>query len=202
MSRRTSTLAVVAALLASLLTAGCGGGDTPAAPKDRTGPRTVTEPFPGLGRPRCSAGGLSADLAAQELPSPVADMRARIARAAVDCDYDALERLGRARGESFEFSYGAARSAARYWRTLEASGEPVMAALVKVLSLPFARARSGVYVWPSAHREHPNEADWKALRRLYSPAEIERMREAGTGYLGWRVGIAGDGDWQFFIAGD
>lgn len=34
------------------------------------------------------------------------------------------------------------------------------------------------------------------------PYEATAMRDAGSGYLGWRVGIRGDGTWMFLVAGD
>jgi hypothetical protein len=141
-------------------------------------------------------------------------MRLRIVSSARRCDYAALVRLGNERGRGLAFSYGGTTSAVRFWRTLERSGRKPrpMEALVKVLSLPYAtvalngravpRARARFYVWPSAHRVNPSARDWRALRALYTEAQIDAMRRGGTGYLGYRVGITPAGDWQYFIAGD
>jgi hypothetical protein len=49
---------------------------------------------------------------------------------------------------------------------------------------------------------NPSGSDWRALRVLYTQAQIDAMRRAGVGYLGFRVGITPAGDWQYFIAGD
>ena len=189
----TATLAVAAALAAGAAGAGGQEAGTSAGP---AGTRADTH--------RCSASSLPAGRSVRGLPRAVASMRLRIIAAARRCDYALLERLGNERGRGLTFSYGAGRSAARFWRTLERSGEkpPPMAALVKVLAMPFARNEARFYVWPSAHRENPTERDWRALRTLYTAAQIERMKRGGTGYLGYRVGITAGGDWQYFVAGD
>ena len=149
----------------------------------------------------CSAKGFELELTAQKLPTPVASMRKRIFAAALRCDYTTLVRLGDEHGKGLAFSYGGDRSAAAYWTKLERTKEPVMRALATVLTLPFARTE-GFYAWPSAHREKPSDADWKALRALYPQSTIDRMRRGGIGYFGWRVGIRPDGNWMYFISGD
>lgn len=152
---------------------------------------------------RCSASRLSPKLPAQKLPARVASMRARIARAAVACDYAALERLARERGQSFEFSFGAGRSPAAYWRHREQTRQDdPLAKLVGILRLPFTRDRNGAYAWPSAYRLKPTKADWDALVGVYSRAEVTRFRKSEIGYYGYRAGISRAADWRFFIAGD
>ena len=163
----------------------------------------------------CSARALPAARPVAGLPPRVASMRLRIVAAARRCDYAALVRLGNEVRRGLAFSYGASRSAPEFWRMLERGAGPEprpMEALVKLLSMPHAAvaldgravppARARFYVWPSAHRTNPSDRDWRALRTLYTRAQIERMRRGGTGYLGYRVGITPAGDWQYFIAGD
>lgn len=164
-------------------------------------------------RASCSASSLPRGRAVPGLPPAVASMRLRVIAAARRCDYAALERLGNEVGRGLAFSYGANRSAARFWRSLERNGSRPrpMEALAKVLAMPFARVhangtlaprnRARFYVWPSAHRANPSQRDWQALRTLYSPRQIDQMRRAGS-YFGYRVGITPAGDWQYFIAGD
>jgi hypothetical protein len=137
------------------------------------------------------------------VPKAVAALRLRIVAAARRCDYAALERIGNEGGTKLAFSYGGYRSAAAYWKALERTGaKPApMAALVKIFAMPWAR-NEGFYVWPSAHRRHPTERDWQALRTLYSAAQIEQMRHGGIGYIGYRAGITPAGDWVYFISGD
>jgi hypothetical protein len=164
-------------------------------------------------RASCSGSSLPRGRAVGGLPPAVASMRRRIIAAARRCDYAALERLGNEVGRGLEFSYGASRSAAHFWRRLERNGSRPrpMEALVRVLAMPFARVhangtlaprkRARFYVWPSAHRANPGERDWQTLRTLYPRMQIEQMRRAGS-YFGYRVGVTPAGDWQYFIAGD
>jgi hypothetical protein len=163
---------------------------------------------------RCSASSLPPAKRVAGLPPPVASMRLRIVAAARRCDYAALVRFGNERGRGLAFSYGGTTDAAAFWRMLERSGRRPrpMEALVKVLALPYAavapdgravpRARARFYVWPRAHRLNASARDWQAVRVLYTQAQIDAMRRAGVGYLGYRVGITPAGDWQYFIAGD
>jgi hypothetical protein len=155
--------------------------------------------------PRCSAAGLSASLPKQKLPAEVARVRARIAAAAVACDYAALQRIALEKGKGFAFSYGSERSAAAYWRRLEAQHrDRPLARLVKILALPVTRNETGAYAWPSAYTEKPKASDWNALVRkgVYTRAEATRMRNGGNVYLGYRNAITRTGDWQFFVSGD
>jgi hypothetical protein len=197
----------LAALLLTLvaLLAGCGGGDDEAAPVTVTEQVTVTETVaettaPGGAAATCSAADLSAALPDQDLPDAVAEVRQRIADAAVACDYDALQAIALEQ-DGFTFSYGAETSAADHWAGLEERGEDPLRTLVQLLSLPVTRNEAGAYAWPSAYTESPTEEDWAALEGIYSDEEIASFRAAGS-YLGYRVGITPEGDWQFFVAGD
>jgi hypothetical protein len=37
---------------------------------------------------------------------------------------------------------------------------------------------------------------------VYTRAEVNRMRQGGNVYYGYRTAITKTGDWQFFVAGD
>jgi hypothetical protein len=153
----------------------------------------------------CSASGLSATLPKQALPAAVAKVRARIAAAAVECDYAKLQRIALERGKGFTFSYGGEHSAAAYWRKLETThADRPLARLVRILRLPVTRNETGSFAWPSAYTDKPTAADWNALVRggVYTRAQAERMRKSGNVYLGYRTAITRTGDWQFFVAGD
>lgn len=157
------------------------------------------------GSARCSASALSPEPKAVQPPLPpaVESMRRRIVAAAVACDYAALAALGREKGKDLSFTFGVAEDPAEYWREAEQQGEPVLAQMVKVLNLPYAKDEEGVFVWPSVHVTGlESEADWKSLRGLYPEEQLRNMREVGSGYLGLRVGISSKGDWQYAIAGD
>jgi hypothetical protein len=49
----------------------------------------------------------------------------------------------------------------------------------------------------------PSEADYRELvdAGLYTEADVEQWERFG-GYTGYRVGIAADGEWLSFVAGD
>jgi hypothetical protein len=204
-------LAALTALLVLAL-AGCGSdGDEAAAPQTVTVTETVTETetaptTTAEAGTECSTSGLRLTLPEQDLPPEVADVRQRVFDAAIACDYETLEQIADERGEGFSFSFGAATSAADYWREAEQSGEEPkpMRALATILTLPFTRNEAGSYAWPSAYDESPTDADWQAVvdAGLYSSEAVEQMKTQGTGYLGYRTAITPDGDWQFFIAGD
>ncbi len=78
----------------------------------------------------CSAGRLSATMPAQKLPAKVASVRARIAKAAVACDYRALQQIAYEE-DSFTFSFGNETSAAAYWKKQEARGDRPLARLLR-----------------------------------------------------------------------
>jgi hypothetical protein len=153
----------------------------------------------------CSAAALSPKLPKQNLPAAVASVRARIAAAAVACDYAKLQRIALEKGNGFKFSFGSETSAAAYWRRLESQHrDKPLARLVKILSIPFTRNETGAYAWPSAYTDKPTAANWNALvqKGVYTRAEVNRMRKGGNVYYGYRTAITRSGDWQFFVAGD
>ena len=151
---------------------------------------------------RCSASGMSTKLAAQKLPKAVATMRQRIVNLAVACDYAGLQGLGN-QGQKLAFSYGPASSAAAYWKDLERRGGYPLATLVRILRLPVTRNETHWYSWPSAYTAHPTARDWNLLvsSHILTRKQADAERARGS-YLGYRLAIRPDGDWQFFIAGD
>jgi hypothetical protein len=147
---------------------------------------------------------MSATLPKQALPAKVAATRTAIARAAVKCDYAALERIAKANPQGFTFSFGIAKSPAAYWRRLETTHQDKpMRRLVGILKTPYVRNELKDYSWPSAYREKPTAAAWAALVRTgaYTRAEVAKLRKADM-YLGYRTAISPQGKWRFFIAGD
>ena len=138
----------------------------------------------------CSAAGISANLPAQKLPAKVASVRARIAKAAVACDYAALQRIAYEK-DSFSFSFGNEKSPTAYWKQQEARGGRPLARLVKILGLPVTHNEAGALAWPSAYTTHPKAKDWDALVRagVYTRAEVNRMRRGGNVYYGYRTAI-------------
>jgi hypothetical protein len=63
-----------------------------------------------------------------------------------------------------------------------------------------------IWVWPAVATAASVDDDnaWQDLADsgLYTADEIEELRTQSDGYLGWRIGIADDGTWQYLVAGD
>lgn len=190
-------------LLVASLIVGCGGEETPTTGESATTSPSPTASATPSGSPSaesdCSAANLSGELPAQELPTAVAEKRRAIAEAAVACDFERLEQLASDAG--FTYSYGASGGAAEYWQSREQAGDEVLGRLLRLLALPFTRNEAGFYAWPSAYTENPTSRDWDLLRGIYDRREIASFRRNGS-YLGHRIGISRDGEWQFFVAGD
>ncbi|WP_223782059.1 hypothetical protein [Myxococcus sp. AS-1-15] len=153
----------------------------------------------------CSAAKLKASTKAAPkppLPPAVESMRTRIIAAARACDYAELGRLVDEKGKSVRFSFGPDEDAVAFWKQEEAKGEPTLARIVQVLELPYAQ-EGDLYYWPSVHiTGFKTEKDVKMLAGVYPKADLESMRKELGSYLGLRVGIDKDGDWQLAVAGD
>lgn len=156
----------------------------------------------------CSAAGEPLEVRPEALPDAVSKTRLAIAQAARDCDYERLNELA---GPDFSFSFGAVEGGpGAYWQEQESEprGPEPMRFLLGMLQRPRGTVEVGgetTYVWPSAFAyeswDAVPEADRRALKPLYDEEDFERFAEFG-GYAGYRVGIAADGSWQYFIAGD
>jgi hypothetical protein len=220
----------VAAAAAGLVGAGIvaaatltGDGDSPPRAGTPTPPPRVS-PTPS---PRSPGSGDCSAVALQdheitypqdpqpELPPAVAEMRNRIVRAALRCDYDALNVLALDGRDFFSYSFGDPEDEpGDYWRMIEQAKprfrQPVLSLLVQTFDLSYCTQRfedpdgEGMvtqYVWPSADCDTPTEEQWAEVEGVYSDEEIQTMKDFG-GFIGWRIGILEDGDWTFYIAGD
>lgn len=154
------------------------------------------------GSAACSAGTLSAKtmVPMPPPPPPVERMRRQIIAAAVACDYAALAKLADENGKGVRFTFGPGKDAVAYWRRVEAEGEPVLARMVQVLNLPYAK-QGDLYFWPAVHVTNADK-DWQAVVGVYPEKQVQAMKAGGTGYLGLRVGISAKGDWQLAVSGD
>lgn len=195
------------ALAFVLLIAGCGA-EPPAAGPPRPADSTAPGPSPpAAGEPRpeeapagCSAATVAGPLPAQpELPPAVAATREAIFAAATACDFAALDALA---PSELRYTFGDHGDAVAAWREAEARGEPVLRWMAEVLRATPANEH-GLWVWPAFFTR--TVAKWSAADRR----EAERMLGedfaslTGSGaYLGYRVGLAEDGTWMYFVAGD
>ena len=200
-------LAPLVAVPLLFLAVACGSdSNTPVASGDpstttTTVPATSTTAMP---TETCSTAGLRITLADQDLPAAVAAKRKAIFDAAVACDFDALGALA---GPQFNYTFGdPSEGPAAYWKAQELAAVPAMRYLVQILDLPpvdrqlpdgGVRYRS----WPSADQDVRTQADWDALKGVYSDEQVAAFQKDDL-YTGYRVAITASGDWMYFVAGD
>jgi hypothetical protein len=145
-----------------------------------------------------------------EMPEPVRRTRARLMEAARSGDVKQLRRLMEAQPEMPSVSFGDPGDPIEYLKALssDAEGREILAILLEVLETGFVQVEPGtpdeLYVWPY-FAQYPLEAltpsQLVELFTLLTAADYEDMRSYGS-YTFFRVGIAPDGRWLFFLAGD
>lgn len=199
-----SVLLTLSACTASDDNATDPGGDTPAPGE--------TEPAPELddvrsapdGADDCSASGQSVTvLPVPELDDDVRAMRDFLIDAALRCDESMLQ-TAMDESSQFSFSFGGDTDALGYWWDLEAAGEEPFLRLAQVLSTtPAVAAGGNVVVFPRVTTGRPEDTTDEAIAELFWIDEERRATILGdSGYLDWRAGIALNGEWRFFVAGD
>lgn len=144
-------------------------------------------------------------------PEPVRLMRQRMVEAAASGDPERLRALITTGENGTELSLGddegdpikTIKSASG-----DADGLEVLAIMLDVLSTGFAHVNIGTpdeaYVWPY-FAEKPisslNAPEKVELMRLVTAGDLEGMQELGN-YNFFRIGIAPNGTWKYFSAGD
>jgi len=200
---RITPLVVLPLLLVTAIACG-SDADTPIASGGSSTTTTVEEPSTTVpAAETCSTAGIRITLADQDLPPKVAATRKAIFDAAVACDYRALAALT---GPNFSYSFGAEKGdVSAYWHKQEDDGVPVMKYLVQILNLPnVERPADGgtTYTsWPSADQDVRTQADWDALKGVYTDEQVAAFQKADL-YTGYRAAITESGDWMYFVAGD
>jgi hypothetical protein len=179
---------LLAALAGALFLAACAGGGTETVSETETRVETETQVVTET----------VAEPEAVGLPPAVAETHAALLAAAESGDYEALRPLV---PDEFSYTFGLPSEGGpiEYWQQVEAdSGESPIEILARILRLPYTLS-AGTYVWPFAYDKTEDElTDYE--RELLGDLAV--YSGAGSGYLGWRAGIAPDGTWRFFIAGD
>lgn len=156
----------------------------------------------------CSASGLTdagADVA--DLPAEARATASFLLDAAVRCDEQLLATAAFESGTQLTFG-----DADPYeFFGLPEDDEQVYSVIVTLLTeVPHAAegddATPATFVWPRVHTSDWAEVDeaWQEVvdAGLLTAAEADEQRAAGTGYLGWRMAISGDGTWRYLVAGD
>lgn len=137
------------------------------------------------------------------LPEAVEKTRAALLAAAESRDYEALRPLIPETGFEYTFGSPVEGGPIAFWQQLEeTSDEEPLERLEQVLQMPYTLSR-GIYFWPFAFDVAAKDDLTAHERELLAPlGPLESVFVEGTGYLGWRAGIAPDGTWVFFVAGD
>lgn len=144
------------------------------------------------------------------LPEPVARMRARILDAARAGDLGKVVNVMQANAAMPIFSLADHQDPIVYWKSNypDSEGVEVLAILVSILEAGFVHVDAGtpqeMYVWPYFARvpiKSLTPAQRVELFRIITGADYKDMLEFGA-YAFYRLGIAPDGSWQYFVTGD
>ncbi|MGH6924802.1 MAG: hypothetical protein ACRED5_13790 [Propylenella sp.] len=145
-----------------------------------------------------------------DLPEPVREKRQKLIEAAKSGDIENLRILMQAEAAPPSVALGDPGDAIEYLKALSADADAreILAILLEVLESGFVHIGEGtddeLYVWPY-FAQYPPEALTPAqlveLFTLLTAADYEDMKSYGV-YTFFRVGIAPDGRWLFFLAGD
>ena len=144
-----------------------------------------------------------------DLPEPVRETRRKLLEAARSGDLNQLRALMDAQPEKPAVALGEPGDPIEYLKALstDAEGREMLAILLEVLEAGFVRVEPGtaeeLYVWPYFAQiplESLSPPQLVELFTLLTAADYEDMRSYGS-YTFFRVGIAPDGRWLFFLAG-
>ncbi len=146
-----------------------------------------------------------------KVPEPVRKMREQIVEAAASGDLERLRPLMGTGAEQTQVTVGEPTDDP-IGTLKDLSGDPdgdeILAIMLDVISTGFVHVGQGtaddMYVWP-----YFAEKDLKSLTppervellRIVTAGDLSDMQEFG-GYNFYRLGIAPDGKWKFFTAGD
>lgn len=181
---------------------------TQAAPQPAAPTKPAQAPPSALTRAQAAPPEIVTDLT--RLPAPVARTRARILEAARSGDVEQLAAVMQS-GETMPiFTFGDEKNPLIYWRANypDSGGVEVLAILINILEAGFVRIDPGtpqeMYVWPYfafTPLKTLTPAQKVALFRIVTGADYKEMNEFGA-YIFYRLGIAPDGTWHFFVSGD
>jgi hypothetical protein len=158
--------------------------------------------------PLTEAAEIITDLA--RLPAPVARTREQILAAARSGDLDKLAALMRSGPVMPVFTFGDDKDPVAFWKANypDSEGIEALSILVSILEAGFVHVDQGtpqdMFVWPYFVRvplkmlSPPQRVE---LFRIVTGADYKDMVDFGV-YVFYRLGIAPDGSWHFFVAGD
>jgi hypothetical protein len=170
---------------------------------------SATRPYGRAGvRPGQKISDVLTDLS--RLPAPVARTRARIMEAARTGDLDKLVTVMQTNETMPIFSFANERDPVAYWRTNypESGGLEVLSILLEILDMGFVHVDAGtpqdMYVWPYFAYMPLKEltpAQKVELFKVVTGSDYRAMQDFGA-YIFYRLGIAPDGTWHFFVSGE
>lgn len=155
----------------------------------------------------CSASGMVGPQPQQGLPPEVAATRDTLFNLAAVCNWNVLRHQ---MPDDFLWSFGGGSpdDAIVDWQRREQNGETVLRSLANMLDTTGTRIESEdetVWIFPAAAAydswDDIPENVLAEIQPFLSAEDIAAYRQFGS-YGGWRVGIAEDGTWRFFVAGD
>jgi hypothetical protein len=144
------------------------------------------------------------------LPDKVRATRERILQAAKSGDPDKVATVMQSNEMMPVFSFGGGTNPVEFWKNSypDSDGLEALSILVEILEMPFVHLDRGtpqeMYVWPYFYGLPLNglTPEQKVeLFRLVTGSDWREMLDFGA-YIFFRVGIAPDGVWHFFVAGD
>ncbi|MGH6770678.1 MAG: hypothetical protein ACRECO_16845 [Xanthobacteraceae bacterium] len=147
---------------------------------------------------------------AAKLPPAVARTRERILAAARSGDLQKLYEVMKANEKLPIFSFAEDKNPVGFWKTNypDSQGVEVLSILINVLEAAFVHVDVGtkeeIYLWPYFARmplKSLTPEQKVELFRIVTGADYKDMVEFGA-YSFYRIGIAPDGTWHFFVAGD
>jgi hypothetical protein len=199
--RRSSLLAVAILALALAL---------PAAAQSPVKTETITPKAKGTKRTAVPAELPEIIRDLTRLPEKVRATRERILEAARTGDFNKVVAVMQANELMPVFSFGGDKDPIAFWQSAypDSQGIEALAILIEVLEMPFIHVDRGtpqeMYVWPYLYGialEQLSPEQKVDLFKLVTGADYKEMQEFGA-YVFYRVGIAPDGVWHFFVAGD
>jgi len=201
---------------AVLLTAMLAGGTALAQNKVRT--ETIRPPAPGSQTFKNEGHAVDPSAAAMpeiitdqaRLPPAVARMRERILAAARSGDLGRVVAVMKTGTAMPVFSFSDDSDPIAFWKANypDSEGVEALSILINVLETGFVHVDVGtpqeIYLWPYFARlplKSLTPAQRVELFRIVTGADYKEMVEFGV-YSFYRLGIAPDGTWQFFVSGD
>lgn len=146
----------------------------------------------------------------EKLPIPVRRLREQIIEAAASGDPEKLRAIFEANGEPPVLSFNDSEDPVETLRSLsgDPEGREILAILIEVLEAGYVHVDPGtpeeMYIWPYFARYPVNALTPPQLVELFKlvfSGDYEDMKTYGA-YISYRVGIAPDGTWRFFLVGD